>query len=54
VSGTAIVGAGINSLISKKVPFVFATHLHDIPKLSVIKGMIESGVLNVSHLRVRE
>ena len=54
VSGTAIVGSGINSLIKKNVPFVFATHLHDIPKLSVIKDMIDTGVLNVSHLRVRE
>ena len=34
VSGTAIVGGGIQTLIEKKVPFVFATHLHDIPRLS--------------------
>ena len=53
VSGTALVGAGIHTLIEKRVPFVFATHLHDIPTISVVKPLIESGMLRVSHLRVR-
>ena len=53
VSGTALVGAGIHTLIQKRVPFVFATHLHDIPSLSVVKPWIDSGMLRVSHLRVR-
>ena len=53
VSGTALVGAGINTLLHKNVPFVFATHLHDIPTLSKLQGVITSGLLNISHLRVR-
>lgn len=52
ISGTAIVGGGIHTLLKKKVPFVFATHLHDIPKLSVLKTHIEAKVLQVKHLRV--
>ena len=54
ISGTAIVGSGIQTLMQKDVPFVFATHLHDIPTLSVLKNYIGEGRLRVSHLRVRK
>lgn len=36
ISGTSIVGAGIHTLLTKHVPFVFATHLHTIPQLSLL------------------
>lgn len=54
VSGTAIVGSGIQTLLHKNVPFVFATHLHDIPTLPSIQQLIQSEMLRVAHLRVTQ
>jgi DNA mismatch repair protein MutS len=53
VSGTAIVGAGVHSLLQRNVAFVFATHLHDLPHLSLLQSAIHTTKsLGVYHLRV--
>ena len=37
-SANALVASSITHLLKKQVKFLFATHLHDIPKLKKIKG----------------
>ena len=36
-SAVAIVSSAINELIKKKSSFIFTSHLHDLPKISIIK-----------------
>ena len=46
-------GAGVQSLLDRGVAFVFATHLHDLPYLSILQGAIhETKSLGIYHLRV--
>ena len=52
VSAIAIVSAGILTLLERKVHFVFATHLHELVDMQVIKNKIDKG-LGVYHLEVR-
>jgi len=37
VSGVSIVAACIDTLLEKKTKFIFATHLHKLPKLKILK-----------------
>jgi DNA mismatch repair protein MutS len=49
VSATSLVAAGIQYLHNKQTRFVFATHLHDLNKLSEISSLPQLGIW---HLRV--
>lgn len=49
LSATAIVAAGIETLVAKNTTFVFATHLHDLSKMSRI---IESPAISLCHMHV--
>ena len=49
VSATSLVAAGIQYLHTKQTRFVFATHLHDLNKLSEISSLPQLGIW---HLRV--
>lgn len=48
-SALAIVGAGVKHLLEKQACFVFATHLHELLNLSLLKG--QSG-LGVYHMHI--
>lgn len=54
-SAVAIVGAGIERLHALGAPFVFATHLHELTKLSCVRALMSAHqALRVCHLAVRE
>ena len=53
VSALAIVAAGIDTLVGKKASFIFATHLHDLTDLEIIKSHVgERGYIVVSHIHI--
>lgn len=52
VSATAIVASGIDTLIKKKSSFIFATHLHELTKLNIIKEHIASDVVKIKHMHI--
>lgn len=47
ISALAIVSAGISQLYDKQSSFIFATHLHDLPNISVIKNMPHLGIFHL-------
>jgi len=49
-SGTGIAGAAIRRMLERNVKFIFATHMHHLPKVAVIKEQTESGKLKIAHL----
>jgi len=51
ISATAIVTAGIQTLVEKGAQFVFATHLHELVDLAEMKAL--SHVVKAYHLMVR-
>ena len=51
ISATAIVGAGILTLLEKNASFIFASHLHTIVDLPEIKDRVSHG-LSINHLSV--
>ena len=52
ISGIAIVSAGIDTLINKGTSFIFATHLHELTKMSCIKEHINNNNLFVKHIKI--
>jgi DNA mismatch repair protein MutS len=52
ISALAIVTAGIDALIKKRASFVFATHLHDLSKLSSIQEASDGKMLRLMHMHV--
>ena len=52
ISALAIVTAGIDSLIQKQASFVFATHLHDLSKITSIQTASYNGKLQLAHMHV--
>jgi DNA mismatch repair protein MutS len=50
ISGSAIVASSIKMLIDKKVGFIFATHLHELIELQIIKQL--SNKLNICHMSI--
>jgi len=61
VSALAIVAAGIDVLVAKKASFIFATHLHDLTDLQIIKSHIcmpddktnsSTNYIKVSHIHI--
>jgi DNA mismatch repair protein MutS len=51
ISALAIVAAGIDTLVKKQVSFVFATHLHDLVDLDIVKMYINK-YITVSHIHI--
>jgi DNA mismatch repair protein MutS len=52
LSGLAIVSAGISELLKRSSTFVFATHLHDLVDIDVVKEALEAGKVRACHLHV--
>ena len=52
ISAISIVASGIDTLISKGASFIFASHLHELTKLSTIKNNIKKSKLFVKHIRI--
>ena len=52
MSGLAIVSAGISELLKRSSTFVFATHLHDLVDIDVVKEALEAGKVRACHLHV--
>jgi DNA mismatch repair protein MutS len=52
-SALAIVGSAISQLAKKGSSFVFATHLHELVDLPVVKDLIADNKVLASHLSVR-
>jgi DNA mismatch repair protein MutS len=51
VSALAIVAAGIDTLVKKRSSFIFATHLHDLVDLEIVKMHIDK-YLSVNHIHI--
>jgi DNA mismatch repair protein MutS len=52
-SALAIVGAGIAHLTRRGVPFIFATHLHELMTIPCVSSLRDEGLIQVMHLSVR-
>jgi len=52
ISAISIVASGIDTLINKGASFIFASHLHELTKLSTIKNNIKELKLFVKHIRI--
>ena len=52
VSALSIVASGIDTLIQKGASFIFASHLHELTKLTSIKNNIGKSKLLVKHIRI--
>lgn len=51
VSALSIVAAGIETLVNKKAGFIFATHLHDLTNINVVKRYIND-YIGVYHIHI--
>jgi len=51
-SALAIVAAGIDTLVKKQSSFIFATHLHNLTDLDVVKMHIQKKYIQVSHIHI--
>ena len=52
ISAISIVASGIDTLINKGASFIFASHLHELTKLTTIKNNVSSSKLFVKHIRI--
>lgn len=53
ISGVCIVSSAINELINKKASFIFTSHLHELPSISLLKPKIDEGKhLKVYHMHI--
>jgi len=52
ISGISIVASGIDTLIKKGASFIFASHLHELTKISTISEYINDKKLFVKHIRI--
>jgi DNA mismatch repair protein MutS len=52
ISAISIVASGIDTLIQKGASFIFASHLHELTKLTTIKDNIGKSKLFVKHIRI--
>jgi DNA mismatch repair protein MutS len=52
ISALSIVASGIDTLVKKKASFIFATHLHELTNLKVIKGYLECSNIQVKHMHI--
>lgn len=51
ISALAIVATGIDTLVKKKAGFIFATHLHDLTILDIVKQYINK-YITVNHIHI--
>lgn len=51
-SALSIVGSGISQLCARKTSFIFATHLHKLPRISTIATLINNNYVQLFHLSV--
>jgi DNA mismatch repair protein MutS len=51
ISALAIVAAGIDTLVKKQSSFIFATHLHDLTDLDIVKMHIDK-YIQVNHIHI--
>jgi DNA mismatch repair protein MutS len=49
-SGTSLTVQTIVTLIKRGVKFMFATHMHHLPKINLIRDLIQSKQLQIAHL----
>lgn len=52
ISALSIVSAGIEKLTNLNSSFIFATHLHDLPKLKIIKELESNNQLELAHMHI--
>jgi DNA mismatch repair protein MutS len=52
VSALAIVASGIDTLVKKKSSFIFATHLHELTKLKLIKKYVSGKSVGIYHMHI--
>lgn len=52
-SAAAIVGAACVTLAGAGASFLFATHLHELPRLAAVRSLAAAGAVDVCHLGVR-
>lgn len=52
ISGISIVASGIDTLVKKGPSFIFASHLHELTKISCICEHIDNKKLFVKHIRI--
>tara|TARA_Y100000389_G_scaffold24262_1_gene20934 strand:- start:7315 stop:10374 length:3060 start_codon:yes stop_codon:yes gene_type:complete len=52
VSGISIVAAAIDKLINKSSSFIFATHLHELININIIKNNIKNNLIKIFHLHI--
>tara|TARA_B100000497_G_scaffold124855_1_gene160229 strand:- start:6176 stop:6847 length:672 start_codon:yes stop_codon:yes gene_type:complete len=52
ISGISIVASGIDTLIKKRSCFIFASHLHELTKITCISKHIKDKTLSVKHIRI--
>lgn len=52
ISALSIVGATLCKLLNSQVPFLFATHLHELPNIPDVEKYVNEQKLRVCHLRV--
>lgn len=52
ISGISIVASGIDTLVKKGASFIFASHLHELTRISCICEHINSNKLYVKHIRI--
>jgi DNA mismatch repair protein MutS len=50
-SALAIVAAGLDTLVKKKASFIFATHLHQLTRLDIVKMYLQSSI-SVKHIHI--
>jgi DNA mismatch repair protein MutS len=53
ISAVCIVSAAINELIEKKTSFIFTSHLHELPSISLIKDRPELSIYHM-HIEIRD
>ena len=53
ISGVCIVSSAINELINKKSSFIFTSHLHELPSISLIKDREELKIYHM-HIEIRD
>jgi DNA mismatch repair protein MutS len=51
ISALAIVASGIDTLVKKNASFIFATHLHELTNLKIIKEHMKKQV-NIKHMHI--
>lgn len=54
ISAVSIVAAAIDTLVKQRASFIFATHLHELPSLNIIKCNMSKISINHIHITVHD